>query len=302
MPQISPSQMIQDFLKINDPSLFSVTQRKDGGFNVSGKIFNDSDKKPTIDFQKIWYIANALSANHPEFKIEAGRSRSKIEYKLIIPQQCLPKIDSKEEQALYQIKVLCVHYLIHVYEVADERIRTYNQELDKQKLELHSKLNICIQVMKKYPPKSAEKITNFYWNQSECSSKDLKDLGPKYITDVCSQERIPHINQHISSSGLGSKKSAFCQMFHAQTIVEVAKIIESHKWRLRSFRNTEIEKHYDCLEYLKIMAIVLTFPITLPILAAISYKNRGSFCFYKPDSELCVEKIQEQINYVPNKV
>jgi len=48
---------------------------------------------------------------------------------------------------------------------------------------------------------------------------------------------------------------------------------------------------------LKIIAILLTFPVSVPILAGVSYANRGSINFYKPDSHLVADQIDAEIQH-----
>lgn len=288
--------MMQDFFKINDLRLLLITKRADN-FEVSGKVFNNPSQEATIEYQKIWYITNTLknSVDSSDYNIQAELNQSTKKHTLIIPEHCLPKLDLEEEQALYKIKVLCVNYLMHVYEIIDENIRKYNQELDKEKLELQRKIDECTDFLREKPQ------DNFFIMRRRHLSEELKGLDAKYIINDCSEKRMNDIKEKIKNSytgGLWFKESAFCQMFHATTIKEVAQIIKNNDLTLSTFRKSAIEEKYGFLEFAKIMAITITFPVSVPILAAASYKNRGTFYFYKSDSQICADKIQEEIKHV----
>lgn len=90
-----------------------------------------------------------------------------------------------------------------------------------------------------------------------------------------------------SSEGLLiDKETAVIELYHARNLEEARELFEKHVETLCENRTPR------ALYIVKALAIALTFPLSLPILAIYSkLSSRNSFAFYKPEGELLAENL-----------
>ena len=99
-----------------------------------------------------------------------------------------------------------------------------------------------------------------------------------------------------SSPSLKLKAWAFAEIYKAKDIAEASNAVAKFSKELQQHRIA------TPLYLLQMIAILITFPISVPILAKLSYDKRGTYRFYQPDSQVFAEQIKAEAQNVLSAV